>query len=112
MLENGIIRPSKSPWASPVVIVGKKGGDKRLCVDYRKLNKLTEEDRYPLPRIDDLLDSLGGATWFSTMDLASGFWQVQMAKEDIKKTAFITANGLYEFTVMPFGLNNAPSTFQ
>ena len=112
MLENGIIRPSKSPWASPVVIVGKKGGDKQLCVDYRKLNKLTEENRYPLPRIDDLLDSLGGATWFSTMDLASGFWQVQMAKEDIKKTTFITANGLYEFTVMPFGLNNAPSTFQ
>ena len=112
MLENRIIRPSKSPWASPVVIVGKKGGEKRLCVNYRKLNKLTEKDRYPLPRIDDLLDSLGGATWFSTMDLASGFWQVQMAKEDIKKTAFIIANGLYEFTVMPFGLNNAPSTFQ
>ena len=74
MLANGIIRPSKSPWASHVVIVRKKGREKRLCVDYRRLNKVTEEDKYPIPRIDDLLDSLGGAVWFSTMDLASGFW--------------------------------------
>ena len=112
MEEAGIIQRSYSLWASPVVIVGKKGEEKRFCVDYRKLNAVTKVDAYPLPRIDDLLDSLGGATWFSTIDLASRFWQISMHEEDIKKTAFITPSGLYEFVVMPFGLNNAPGTFQ
>jgi hypothetical protein len=112
MEANGIIRRSYSPWASPVVIVGKKGGDKRLCIDYRKVNAATKVDAYPLPRIDDLLDSLGGSQWFTTLDLASGYWQVAMHLEDVEKTAFITPSGLYEFLVMPFGLNNAPGTFQ
>ena len=112
MEENGIIRRSFSPWASPVVIVGKKGGDKRLCVDYRRLNAVTKVDAYPLPRIDDLLDSLGKSQWFTTLDLASGYWQVAMHPRDVEKTAFITPSGLYEFLVMPFGLNNAPGTFQ
>jgi hypothetical protein len=112
METNGIIRPSYSPWALPVVIVGKKRGDKRLCIDYRKLNAVTKIDAYPLPRIDDLLDSLSGAYWFTTLDLANGYWQVAMHPDDIEKTAFITTHGLYEFLVMLFGLNNASGTFQ
>jgi len=112
LLQAKIIRKSYSPWASPVVIVGKKGGDKRLCIDYRKLNTVTKVDSYPLSRIDDHLNSLGGATWFTTLDLASGYWQVSMNSADIEKTAFRTYRGLYEFLVMPFELNNAPGTFQ
>ena len=112
MLKKGIIRESKSPWAFPVVIVEKKDDTKRFCVDYRELNKVTRVDRYPLPRIDELLESFRTANWFTTLDLASGFWQVEMSPEDREKTAFITHRGLYEFNVMPFGLCNAPSTFQ
>jgi hypothetical protein len=112
MEKQGLIRKSASPWASPVVIVDKKGGDKRLCVDYRKLNAVTKADAYPLPRIDDMLESFSNATWFTTLDLASGYWQVAMEPADIEKTAFITPFGLYEFLVMPFGLAYAPGTFQ
>src|ERR1051325_9480782 len=112
MKKNGIIRDSKSPWAAPVVIVGKKDGTQRFCIDYRKLNTIITVNSHPLPRIDDIIDTFGGCTWFTSMDLASGYWQIAMAPEDIQKTAFKTPDGLYEFLVMPFGLNNAPATFQ
>ncbi|MGI9458857.1 MAG: reverse transcriptase family protein, partial [Pirellulales bacterium] len=112
MLQNKIIRPSTSPWASPVVLVKKKNGLDRFCVDYRKVNRVTKRDVYPLPRIDDILDSVGKSKYFSTLDLRAGYWQVGVADEDKEKTAFTTFYGLYEFNVLPFGLSSAPSTFQ
>ena len=112
MLDRGVIQPSSSPWASPVVLAKKKDGSLRFCVYYRKLNAVTRKDAYALPRIDDTLDALAGSKWFSTLDLASGYWQVGMHPDDREKTAFCTADGLFEFNVMPFGLCNAPATFQ
>lgn len=112
MLQKGVVQPSESPWASPVVLVRKKDDSWRFCVDYRRLNKITKKDVYPLPRIDDTLDCLKGAQFFSSMDLYSGYWQINVDEADREKTAFITPEGLYEFKVMPFGLCNAPATFE
>ena len=112
MLDHDIVQPSHSPWAAPVVLVRKRDGGLRFCIDYRKLNEVTQKDAYPLPRIDDALDCLSKACWFSTLDLASGYWQVEVDPKDKQKTAFITRQGLFEFNVLSFGLCNSPGTFQ
>ena len=112
MLNKGVIQPSTSPWASPLVLVRKKDGSIRFCADYRKLNAVTRKDAYPLPRIDETLDTLSGSVLFTTLDLLSGYWQVQVHPHDKEKTTVCTPEGLFEFNVMPFGLCNAPATFQ
>ncbi|KII63031.1 Retrovirus-related Pol polyprotein [Thelohanellus kitauei] len=112
MLQNGIITPSNSPWSSPLVVVPKKNGDIRLGVDYRKLNNVTKQDAYALPRIDATFHTLAGSTVFSTLDLYSGYWQIHLDEHDMEKTALPSPIGFYEFSVMPFGLKNAPATCQ
>jgi len=112
LMDSKVIRESSSPYASPIVLVQKKTGELRMCVDYRQLNAKTRKDAYPLPRIEESLDALSGAQWFSTLDLASGYNQVAVAERDKPKTAFCTPFGLFEFERMQFGLCNAPGTFQ
>ncbi|KAF7654556.1 hypothetical protein LDENG_00068320 [Lucifuga dentata] len=111
MATAGIIEPSNSPWAAPVVLVKKDGGW-QFCVDYRRLNAVTRKDSYPLPRIDDALDYITGSRWFSSLDLWSGYWQVELVLEAKSKTIFTIGQGLWQFHVMPFGLCNAPATFE
>jgi hypothetical protein len=109
--EKGYIRPSTSPWAAPVLFVEKKDGTRRMCIDYRALNEVTIKNKYPLPRIEDLFDQLRGASVFSKIDLRSGYHLLKIRPSDIPKTVFITKYKLYEFTVMSFGLMNAPAFF-
>jgi hypothetical protein len=109
--DKGCIRPSSSPWGALVIFVDKKDGTQRMCVDYRSLNEVTIKNKYPLPKIDDLFDQLRGACVFSKIDLRSGNHQLKIRASDIPKTTFTTRYGLYEYTVMSFGLTNAPAYF-
>ena len=111
LMAKGWVEPSTSPYGAPVLFVVKKGGELRMGIDFRALNKLTIKNRYPLPRIDDLMDKLHGATVFSALDLQQGYHQLLISKEDVPKTAFLTHMGLYQYKVLCFGLCNAPSTF-
>ena len=111
LLDKGFIRPSSSPWVSPVLLVEKKDGSLRMVVDYRGLNEVTIKNKYPLPMINDLFDRLQGAKVFSKIDLRSGYHQLKIREQDIPKMAFTTMYGLYEYTVMSFGLTNVPAYF-
>jgi hypothetical protein len=111
LLDKGYIRPSASPWGAPVIFVLKKDGMQRMCVDYRSLNEVTIKNKYPLPRIDNLFNQLKGACVFSKIDVLSGCHQLKIRASDIPKTCFITRYGLYEYTIMSFGLANAPTHF-
>ena len=111
LLDKGFIKPSTSPWGAPVLFAKKKGKTLRLCIDYRQLNKVIIQNRYPLPRIDDLFDQLRGARVYFKIDLRTGYHQLRVRETDIPKTAFRTRYGRFEFTVMPFGLMNAPAAW-
>ena len=111
LLKKGYIRSNVSAWGAPMLFVKKKDGTLRLCIDYRQLNKATVKNKYPLPRIDDLFDQLRGAKVSLKIDLRSGYHQIRIKNEDISKTTFRTRCGNYEFTIVPFGLTNAPAVF-
>ena len=112
MLENNIIEPSQSEWSSPCVLVPKADGTFRFCTDFRKLNTVTKTDSYPLPRVEDCIDRVGKAQYVTTFDLLKGYWQIPLTERAKKLSAFVTPRGLYQYRVMPFGMKNAPATFQ
>ena len=112
MLERGIIQESVSPWSSPVVLVKKKNGEMRFCVDIRRINKVTKKDSFPMLLVADALDALSGTQFFTSLALKSGYWQIELHPSAQEKSAFVTHYGLYEFLVMPFGLTNSGASFQ
>lgn len=112
MIDMGVIRPCKSKWSSPIVLVPKPDGSTRFCMDFRSLNSICKSDAYPIPRIDELVEKIGNSRYITTFDLTKGYWQVPLKESDKEKTAFVTPDGLYEFNVLPFGLHGAPATFQ
>ena len=112
MLKNGIVEPSQSEWSSPCILVPKADGSYRFCTDFRKVNAVSKSDSFPLPRIEDCIDSIGQAQYVSKFDLLKGYWQVPLTRRAKEISAFVTPDGLYQYTVMPFGMRNAPATFQ
>jgi hypothetical protein len=112
LLNANLIEVSNSPWSSPTILVPKRDGSWRFCIDFRRLNKATVKDAYPMPRVDDSIDALADCKFFTSLDLNSGFWQIPLDQRAKEKTAFVVQNGMFQFKYMPFGLCNGPSTFQ